>query len=123
MLEKNVQFEAEAEREASGELDHVIHMAQPIGFENKEHRNMCKLKKAVYGLKQLPSMWFGKDCSTCGRVKMGTNLPPADANLFVKYMLKTRFHIHRIEFNTRLNQEDDFFNLLFRKDTLKMNPI
>lgn len=36
-----------------GDLDHVIHMEQPTGFERKDHPSyVCKLKKSLYGLKQ-----------------------------------------------------------------------
>lgn len=35
-----------------GDLDHVIHMEQPMGFVSETHPNyICKLMKALYGLK------------------------------------------------------------------------
>lgn len=44
-----------------GDLDHVIHMVRPMGFESKLHPgHVCKLKKALYGLKQSPRAWFVK---------------------------------------------------------------
>lgn len=36
-------------------------MAQPAGFKDPEHPDyVCKLDKAIYGLKQTPKAWFDK---------------------------------------------------------------
>lgn len=44
-----------------GDLDHVMYMDQPKGFESLEYPNhVCKLKEALYGLKQSSRAWFGK---------------------------------------------------------------
>jgi hypothetical protein len=33
-------------------------MVQPKGYEDKEHKDyLCKLKKAIYGLKQAQRVW------------------------------------------------------------------
>ena len=37
------------------EIDHEIYIDQPPRFEKGEAYNVCKLRKAIYGLKQ--SMW------------------------------------------------------------------
>ncbi|MFS8006619.1 putative RNA-directed DNA polymerase [Helianthus anomalus] len=66
-----------------GELDHVIHMEQPIGFENREHPEyVCKLRKAIYGLKQSPRSWFGKMAEFLEQ--NGYQPTAADHSLFVK---------------------------------------
>ncbi|KAJ0546766.1 putative RNA-directed DNA polymerase [Helianthus annuus] len=66
-----------------GELDHVIHMVQPMGFESLEHPEyVCKLKKAIYGLKQSPRAWYGKIAEFLEQ--NGYQLTSADSSLFVK---------------------------------------
>ena len=41
-----------------GELDKVIYMKQPEGFEDPKKRDcVCLLKKSLYGLKQSPRQW------------------------------------------------------------------
>ena len=43
------------------ELDKDIYMEQPRGFKSKIHPEyVCKLKKALYGLKKAPRAWYGK---------------------------------------------------------------
>ena len=43
-----------------GDLDEVIYMNIPAGFERNTGNKMCKLKKAIYGLKQFPRAWYGR---------------------------------------------------------------
>lgn len=64
-----------------GDLDHVIHMEQPKGFESGVHPE-CKLKKAIYGLKQSSRVWFGKISEFLQH--NGFTMTLADASLFVK---------------------------------------
>lgn len=66
-----------------GDLDHVIHMEQPMGFESTKYPNyVCKLKKALYGLKQSPRAWFGKIVEFLEH--NGFIITTDDASLFVK---------------------------------------
>lgn len=65
-----------------GHLDETIYMHQPPGYINKEFPNhVCKLNKAIYGLKQSPRAWnsrfakFGTD--------LGFECSKSDASLFV----------------------------------------
>ncbi|KAM0065667.1 putative RNA-directed DNA polymerase [Helianthus debilis subsp. tardiflorus] len=66
-----------------GDLDHVIYMDQPRGFESAKYPNhVCKLKKALYGLKQSPRAWFGKigEFLEINGFKSATS----DASLFIR---------------------------------------
>ena len=42
-----------------GDLEEEIYMSIPLGFEGEETVNkVCRLRKALHGLKQLPRAWF-----------------------------------------------------------------
>ena len=45
-----------------GDLEEDIYMSQPTGFTvtREEGHLVCKLKKSLYGLKQVPRMWYQK---------------------------------------------------------------
>ncbi|KAJ0865146.1 putative RNA-directed DNA polymerase [Helianthus annuus] len=66
-----------------GDLDHTIHMEQPKGFVSEMFPNhVCKLNKAIYGLKQSPRAWFGK----MGEFMQHNDfeMSKADASMFIK---------------------------------------
>ena len=45
----------------NGELGNVFYIKKPKGFILLENRDyVCKLKKAVYGIKQDPREWFSR---------------------------------------------------------------
>lgn len=41
----------------NGELEEVIYMKQPPGFEEGNNNFVCKLRKSLYGLKQAANVW------------------------------------------------------------------
>jgi hypothetical protein len=71
-----------------GDLQEV-YMEQPLGYVDQTHPNLvCKLKKALYDLKQAPTAWSDK----IGRylVTSGFQTSNADFSLYVK---KTNYKI------------------------------
>ena len=43
----------------NGELDEEVYMDLPSGFDGDyEGKKVCRFKKSLYGLKQLPRAWF-----------------------------------------------------------------
>ena len=49
-----------------GKLDEEIYMQQPKGFAEKGKENLvCRLKKSLYGLKQVPRKWYKSSNPSC----------------------------------------------------------
>ena len=67
----------------NGELTETVYMPQPEGFEDKRRPNhICKLKKALYGLRQAPRVWFDKLNSAL--YSWGFKNSKCDASLFFR---------------------------------------
>ncbi|XP_015166806.1 uncharacterized mitochondrial protein AtMg00810-like [Solanum tuberosum] len=66
-----------------GELDREIYICQPIGFQSQDHPEyVCKLRKALYRLKQAPRAWYGKISEFL--THSCYSVASADSRLFVK---------------------------------------
>ena len=61
----------------NGDLEEVIYMKQPPGYEEGGPRTVCRLRKAIYGLRQAPRAWHAKLNSTLEG--MGFRASTADA--------------------------------------------
>lgn len=67
-----------------GELDRSIYIKQPEGFRSKAHPDyMCKVKIALYGIKQAPRAWYAKIAVFL--VQSGYSITPSNSSLFLKY--------------------------------------
>ena len=44
-----------------GVVEEEVYVEQPLGFETHDRQtHVCKLKKALYGLKHAPRTWYGR---------------------------------------------------------------
>ena len=75
-----------------GDLKEEIYMDQPEGFKVKRKEHMvCKLKKSLYGLKQVPRQWYKKfDSFMVGHGYKRTN---ADHYVYVRKFPNGKFVI------------------------------
>ena len=43
----------------NGDIEEDVYVAQPVGFEKRGQEHLvCKLQKALYGLRQAPRAWY-----------------------------------------------------------------
>ena len=67
-----------------GDLEEEIYTTIPPGFEGKETINkVCRLRKALYRLKQSPKAWFGRFASVMKVT--GYRQSQGDHTLFIKH--------------------------------------
>lgn len=65
-----------------GNIHDEVYMLQPTGFVDKDNPDyVCKLKKAIYGIKQAPRAWYMELSSFL--IKFGFTNSTSDASLFV----------------------------------------
>jgi len=62
------------------DLNFLVYMHQPPGFSSTDSSLVCRLNKAIYGLKQAPQSWFKKLSTTL--VRMGFSSSKSDISLF-----------------------------------------
>jgi hypothetical protein len=64
-----------------GILEEDVYMKQPPGYENKLLPHyVCKLDKAIYGLKQVPRAWYSRLSKKL--LQLGFHASKADTSLF-----------------------------------------
>ena len=62
-----------------------VYIEQPQGFEVEDMKtHVCKLKKALYGLKKAPRAWYGRIDSFL--MSLGFTKSKDDSNLYFKVM-------------------------------------
>ena len=70
----------------NGVIEEEVYIEQPQGFELKDRaNNVCKMKKALYGVKQDPRSWYGRIDSFL--TSMGFTQSKVDPNLYMKIMV------------------------------------
>ncbi|GKV14657.1 hypothetical protein SLEP1_g25497 [Rubroshorea leprosula] len=65
----------------NGDLEDEVYMKPPLGLTPPLNK-VCRLRRALYGLKQSPRAWFAKFNSTVS--EFGFNSSPHDTALFVR---------------------------------------
>jgi hypothetical protein len=69
----------------NGVIEEEVYIEQPQGFEVEDMKShVCKLKKALYRLKQAPRAWYGRIGSFL--TSLGFTKSKADSNLYFKVM-------------------------------------
>jgi Reverse transcriptase (RNA-dependent DNA polymerase) len=67
-----------------GILEEKIYMTLPPGHkEGSDPTKVCKLKKAIYGLKQSPRAWYGRLKFSLSKINFVKS--SADSSMFVKH--------------------------------------
>jgi hypothetical protein len=67
----------------NGVIEEEVYIEQPQGFEIEDKKtHVCKLKKALYRLKQAPRAWYGRIDSFL--TSLGFTKSKADSNLYFK---------------------------------------
>jgi hypothetical protein len=62
-----------------------VYIEQPQGFEVEDRKtHVCRLKKAMYALKQAPRAWYGRIDSFL--MSLGITKSKDDSNLYLKVM-------------------------------------
>lgn len=74
-----------------GDLEEEVYMEIPPGYDPTSGSNkVCRLKKAIYGLKQSPRTWFGR--LTHVMVSLGYKQSQGDHTLFIKHAQNGKTH-------------------------------
>jgi histone deacetylase 1/2 len=73
------------------ELNETVYMVQLPGFSSAQKGKVCKLHKAIYGMKQAPRSWFHKLCLTL--MKLGFTQAKSDSSLFTRFNTKSTLFV------------------------------
>ena len=67
----------------NGVVEEEVYVEQPLRFETRDKQtHLCKLKKALYGLKRAPKTWYGRMDKFL--MSLGFTKSKADSNLYFK---------------------------------------
>jgi hypothetical protein len=69
----------------NGVIEEEVYIEKPQGFEVEDRKShVCRLKKAMYGLKQSPRDWYGRIDSFL--TSLGFTKSKSNSNLYFKVM-------------------------------------
>ena len=69
----------------NGMIEEEVYIEQPQGFEVEDRRtHVCKMKKALYDLKQAPRAWYGRIVRFLA--SMDFTKSKVDPNIYMKVM-------------------------------------
>ena len=67
----------------NGVVEEQVYVEQPLGFETHDRETyVCRLKKALYVLKQEPMTWYGRIDSFL--TSLGFTKSKTDSNIYYK---------------------------------------
>ena len=67
----------------NGVVEEEVYVEKPLGFETRDREShVCKFKKSLYGLKQVPKTWYERIDSFLP--SLGFTKSKADSNLYYK---------------------------------------
>lgn len=75
-----------------GTLEDEVSMSQPKGFEHPDYPNyICKLNKAIYGLRQAPRVWYKEFLNFL--ITIGFTKSKSDESLFILHAAEVTVYI------------------------------
>jgi hypothetical protein len=99
----------------NGELEEEVYIEQPEGFQLSKNTNyVCKLKKALYGIKQAPRAWYSRLDKYLQQV--GFRKGSVDNNLYIKVIQGNILLIEVYVDDIIFGSDDDRLSQKFAKD-------
>jgi hypothetical protein len=75
-----------------GHLSEEVYMTQPPGYHHPQFPNhICKLRKAIYGLKQAPQAWFSRLSNRL--LALGFHSSKSDSSLFICHTNTVKIYV------------------------------
>jgi hypothetical protein len=98
-----------------GDIDTVVYMQQPEGFETG-HNLVCRLKKCLYGLKQAPRAWYEKLSAFLQELGFAPNI--ADPSIWIGAPYGKTIMLSLVVDDTLVTCEDESHTLRFIRTVL-----
>ncbi|RDX79462.1 hypothetical protein CR513_40107, partial [Mucuna pruriens] len=100
-----------------GDLEEEVYMEIPPGFYSHNEKNkVCKLKNALYKLKQSPRAWLGRFAQVM--ISLGYRHSQGDHTLFIKHSLDGKLTLLLVCVDDMIVTNDDEIEKLTLKEKL-----